>query len=195
MTQITSSSPEAHPPAAYRIQEPDVIHQLFDREVVVVDLRNGSYYSLSEVGGVAWLAFGSGGATTDEVSRRIAESHEVSLARVRDDVAAFVEQLLGHDLLVLCPVPAADQASDGSTSDAVPASPYAPPTIKLYNDLQDLFLLDPVHEVNPAMGWPQVAEEIPEGNRSDEVGAATAGDILVTEVADGVVFVNRDRGL
>ena len=195
MTQITSSSPEVHPPVAYRIQEPDVIHQLFDREVVVVDLRNGSYYSLSEVGGVAWLAFGSGGATTEEVSRRIAESHEVSLARVRDDVAAFVEQLLGHDLLVLCPAPAADQPGAGPTSDAVPASPYAPPTLKLYNDLQDLFLLDPVHEVNPAMGWPQVAEEIPEGNRGDEVRAATAGDILVTEVADGVVFVNRDRGL
>ena len=53
----------------YRVNEPDVIHQLIDREVVIVDLRNGSYYSVSESGGTAWLAFGS-----DMVTRNLRPS-------------------------------------------------------------------------------------------------------------------------
>lgn len=179
----------------FRIQEPDVIHQMFDREVVVVDLRNGSYYSLSDVGGLVWLAIGSSGGNLEQIIRHIANAYEAPLDGVRWDVDQFIHQLLRRDLI------APEKPSFNGDMNTVlegaakPGAPYVPPTLKLYNDLQDLFQLDPVHEVDPNIGWPQVAGGAPPKEIGDVVRATTGRDILVAGVPGGVVLVNRDLGL
>jgi hypothetical protein len=35
---------------------------------------------------------------------------------------------------------------------------FQPPTLESYNDMQDLLLLDPIHDVDD-MGWPQKAPD------------------------------------
>jgi hypothetical protein len=59
--------------------------------------------------------------------------------------------------------------------------------------LQDLLLLDPVHEVDPAVGWPQA------GARTDASTGATVrrsgADAVAAGVDTTVVVVNRDRGI
>jgi len=36
-------------------------------------------------------------------------------------------------------------------------SAFAPPVLERYTDMQDYFLLDPIHEVSPE-GWPKPAQ-------------------------------------
>ena len=187
---------------SYRVNEPDVIHQLFDREVVVVDLRNGSYYSLSESGGTAWLAFGSGGASVDDVARRLTTLYALPHDLAARDLQAFIAELTTRDLIVACPP--GGVAVDAATV-ATPTATYSPPELRSYNDLQELFLLDPVHEVDAAAGWPNAAAggpavpppAVPAAKQAitDIDRAATGGDVLTAKLGGHTLLVNRDTGV
>jgi hypothetical protein len=186
----------------YRVNEPDVIHQLIDREVVIVDLRNGSYYSVSESGGTAWLAFGSDGASFDDVATLLTTLYAIPADVAARDLRAFINELTTRDLLVSCPL------SQGAIDAAPPATPtatYSPPALQSYNDLQELFLLDPVHEVDAAAGWPHVAtggpavppSAAPAGAAATTGAspAATGGDVLTAKLGGHSLMVNRDTGV
>jgi hypothetical protein len=193
---------DAIPGQSYRVNEPDVIHQLFDREVVVVDLRNGSYYSLSESGGMAWLAFGSGGATVDHVASLLTAVYALSPDVAARDLQSFIAELTTRDLIVACPSAASSVAP---TPAAPPIAAYSPPELRSYNDLQELFLLDPVHEVDATAGWPHAASQGPGTSPTrastagqlpqPEHGAATGGDLLTARLGNSTLLVNRDAGV
>ena len=54
-----------------------------------------------------------------------------------------------------------DPAASGEPREDLPAGgPWTPPSIAVFSDMQDLFELDPIHDVDEA-GWPSRA---PEGN-------------------------------
>jgi hypothetical protein len=63
-------------------------------------------------------------------------------------VAGLVEQLLAEGLVV----EDAD-APVGASPPAPPADALEPPALEKFTDMQDLILLDPVHEVDER-GWP-----------------------------------------
>ena len=185
----------------YRVNEPDVIHQLFDREVVVVDLRNGSYYSLSETGGTAWLAFGAGGASFDNVARLLTTLYALPPDVAARDLRAFVGELTTRDLIV---PDSSGTASRDTVPAATPLAVYSPPELRSYNDLQELFLLDPVHEVDAAVGWPHAAAggpAVPPRDAATEPFAisvspdATGGDVLTAKLGGHTLLVNRDTGV
>ena len=190
------------PGQSYRVNEPDVIHQLFDREVVVVDLRNGSYYSLSESGGTAWLAFGSGGASFADVAQLLTGVYALPHDVVARDLQAFIAELTTRDLIVACPP---GGVAVEAANIATPTAAYSPPELRSYNDLQELFLLDPVHEVDAAAGWPNAAAggpavpppAVPAAKQAitDIDRAATGGDVLAAKLGGHTLLVNRDTGV
>jgi hypothetical protein len=193
---------DAVPGQSYRVNEPDVIHQLFDREVVVVDLRNGSYYSLSESGGTAWLAFGSGGARVADVAQLLTSVYALPHDVAARDLQAFIAELTTRDLIVACP---SGHGAVDAANVTTPTATYSPPELRSYNDLQELFLLDPVHEVDAAAGWPNAAAEGPavpppaasasvQAN-TDVDAAATGGDLLTAKLGGHTLLVNRDTGV
>jgi len=187
---------------SYRVNEPDVIHQLFDREVVVVDLRNGSYYSLSESGGIAWLAFGSGGARVADVAQLLTAVYTIPHDVAARDLQAFVAELTTRYLIIACP---STESSVDTAPAATPAAAYSPPDLRSYNDLQELFLLDPVHEVDAAAGWPNAAAGGPADSPPAAPAAkqaitgidraATGGDVLTAKLGGHTLLVNRDTGV
>ena len=187
---------------SYRVNEPDVIHQVFDREVVIVDLRNGSYYSLSESGGAAWLAFGTNGALVDDVARLLTTLYTVPPDVAARDLQAFVAELTTRDLIIACP---SGHGAVDAANVTKPTATYSPPELRSYNDLQELFLLDPVHEVDAAAGWPNAAaggpaESAPAAAAAKQAitdidRAATGGDVLTAKLGGHTLLVNRDTGV
>ena len=66
----------------------------------------------------------------------------------REQVLAFWARMLEEGLISPDPDPKSDHRDD------VPAAgPWSPPSIAVFSDMQDLFLLDPIHDVDEA-GWP-----------------------------------------
>ena len=124
--------------------------EAFDEEIVVVNLDSGNYYSLSASGPHIWVDLANGFSldeVVDRLGRRYAGERDVMSTTVR----ALITQLVDADLLV----EATDVASPGDGMATVPESdaPFQAPVVENYTDMQDLLLLDPIHDVDDA-GWP-----------------------------------------
>ena len=170
----------------FKINEPDVIHQAFDDEVVVVDLRSGAYFGLSDSATRAWQMVGPEGVSTAGLAAAMRSIWPASAAAIDADVCQFVDQLLVHDLIVpiaACPAPL--PAHEG----LVPA--YGPPVLQKHSDLQELFLLDPVHEVDPGAGWPN----LPEQGSSVVLTVAPDRERLVARTPELTLLIHRTTGL
>ncbi|MGA2014325.1 MAG: PqqD family protein [Solirubrobacteraceae bacterium] len=117
---------------------------------MAVDLERGSYYSIRGAGVSIWRAL-TRPATPDDVVARIATHFARSEAEVAGPVLRFISQLEDHGLLR----PADSEATGVAAADPPVGDPatFEPPRLEKFTDMEDLLLLDPVHEVD-ARGWP-----------------------------------------
>jgi hypothetical protein len=133
-----------------RPDRPDVIDEVFESETVVVHLRTGAYFAFDESAGVLWRLL-EPGRGLPELAALAAERHGLSEA----DVRAFVEQLRAAELVVAADAPLA-------AGELPEARPLGPPVVQVFTDMQDLLLLDPVHDLDlDGDGWPVAAADPP----------------------------------
>ena len=114
---------------------PDVIDEVFDGEAVLINLRHGRYYALDARATEVWRLVSAGVAV-----------EELMAARADEDVLSFLRRLVEEDLVVL---------DGGPLPPAAPPNGHPVPGLEVFNDLEDLLLLDPIHDVDPGTGWPQ----------------------------------------
>ena len=133
---------------AYRVNIPSVTHDTFDQEAVIINLKKGLYYSLDQTGEVIWQLIVQG-CTREQIVQEILCRYSGLSEDIEKEVLellAFVEQ----EEIVLpidCGNPPCFKIEQSSKQ------PFIKPVLHKYSDLQDLLLLDPIHEVNEA-GWP-----------------------------------------
>lgn len=132
----------------YRINSPKVIHQIFDTEVVVVNLESGSYYSVEGSGIEVWRLLTEGFAS-EEILEAISTSDHGG-AEASKSSAAFLREAEAEDLIIPESSSAAGNAGPKIASDFS----ASPPRLRKFTDMRDLLLLDPIHELDAA-GWPQ----------------------------------------
>jgi len=142
----------------YRINRPIVVDEVFDDEVVIIHFDTGNYYSLDSIGTEIWGLI-EGGASVGEMVESLAQRYDGSHSAMEDAITGFVVELQEEDLVAAC-TPAdrttLDQGEKRSQGDgAASRRKFGPPILSRYTDMQDLLLLDPIHEVDEA-GWPSV---------------------------------------
>jgi hypothetical protein len=133
-----------------------VINEMIDGEAIMINLATGNYYSLDSIGGEVWELLEqslSVGQVVSELGRR----YEASEEAIRSAVEDLLEQLSREDLVVR------DDSSGAAPSvqpvqSTADRTPFHAPKLQKFTDMQDLILLDPVHEVD-SRGWPYAAEE------------------------------------
>lgn len=127
-----------------RVNTPQISHQTIDGEVVIINLDNGCYYSLLDLSAALWQ-FVAAGRTSDEIAAAVAAAYPEP-ADAAAQALAFVEQLRAEGLVV-----------DGGPAASGPVPPlpasWAAPLLEKFTDMQELLMLDPIHEVD-AVGWP-----------------------------------------
>jgi hypothetical protein len=142
-------------PIKYRIKTPEVIYETIEGETVIVNLENGLYYSLhSETGVDAWTLIEAGldfPTMSAYLAHRYTQNDQIVSSALRD----FIILLQQEGLIEV----------DQRTQDSPVASPdmalktpvgvFEPPSIERFSDMQDLLLLDPIHDVDEA-GWPNL---------------------------------------
>ena len=124
-----------------------VKHDRLDDEVMVIDLDSGAYFALTGAAADAWDLLATGHPQS-ETAALLAQRYGVPLECAAEDLRVFVEDVVRERLLVDAP----PRAMEDPELPA-PRSPYASPRIERFDELADLLLLDPVHEVEPT-GWP-----------------------------------------
>ncbi len=133
----------------YRMNAPGVIHETLDGEAVIVNLLTGTYYSLDRVGGVIWNLLISG-MNSAETVQQLETAFDADNATLTVAVAGLTATLVEEELIV----PIKDE--DIPVPHATPAGerlPFEKPVLHRYTDMQELLLLDPIHEVDER-GWP-----------------------------------------
>ena len=136
---------------AYRINTPKAGREIIDGEAVIVHLGTGVYYSVDQSGAAIWSLIEQGtpvAAILDALQIHYAAPPAEIEAGLRD----FIAQLLAEGLVLPLDAPqaTADAASlaGGATGDV-----WRAPALGRYTDMEDLLLLDPIHEADDT-GWP-----------------------------------------
>ena len=140
----------------FRINAPRVIHEPFEHEVVVVNLDTGRYYCLQKAGVDLWDGL-MAGASIGELVDGLRAAYDETDVSIEAALASAVDDLKREDLIVEVPLadppPSPWRAKGAGTKSRV----FERPTLQTYTDMQDLLLLDPIHEVDEA-GWPVAAD-------------------------------------
>jgi Coenzyme PQQ synthesis protein D (PqqD) len=137
----------------YRIPPTDVSAEAFDQEVLAINLKSGHYHSLREAAVPLWNLLTSG-HSIESAATALSNATGTPLDSVLADARPFVDSLLSHGLLV------AVESSGPPSASTVPSNRYVPPVLEHYSDMQELLLIDPVHEV-AVSGWPHQPETGP----------------------------------
>lgn len=139
-----------------RLNAPKVIHEEFDDEVVIANLDSGRYYSVDLIGAAIWRLV-IAGITREEIFARIRTEFTGDAIEIERGTGNFLDELVDESLLI------AESIEDGvgSSSAASPRPsaqiPFVAPRLQKYTDMEELLLLDPVHEVDET-GWPRKRE-------------------------------------
>ena len=136
----------------YKPASSKVIHEIFEGEVVIVNLESGSYYSLRNTGAAVWNALMRGASQTDIVAQ-IAQNYIGERALIEQGVNQLLSEMQTEGLIAPVTAERANAASAAPIAPPAPTENFQAPVLEKYSDMQDLLLLDPIHEVDDA-GWP-----------------------------------------
>ena len=133
------------------INYPDAVAEAFDGEFVVVNLRTGTYFSLEATAAVLW-PFVVDGTPVSDLKDALRVLFPDAPTDAQEHLNAWIEELVSHQLIRVGEPPKTRKMF------AATGKPYQPPALGVHADLQDILLLDPVHDVDEA-GWPMAAPQ------------------------------------
>jgi hypothetical protein len=136
----------------YRANAPHVIAETIGGETIIVHLSTGCYFSLEGAAVDVWDGI-SAGHSVDAIVAELAARYDATPEHIDESVRRLLDELRSEELIV----EGEAASSNGAPAAAAPASgvraPFVEPAISKFTDMQDIILLDPVHEVD-ARGWP-----------------------------------------
>ena len=126
----------------FQINSPKVIHQIFDSEVVIVNLETGIYYSIRGSGIDVWRGLNVGIAPDQIIEVFVPVGAET---KIRE----FMQELEREQLIVQ--TDAEKESGTGGTFSAPEV--FVPPVLEKFTDMREMLLIDPIHELDES-GWP-----------------------------------------
>lgn len=138
----------------FTVDERSVVFERYDNEVITINLNTGIYYTLNTTAADVF-EFLASGCPVAELIAALQPRYSNDLRLFETDLLRFVSELSKAGLIE----PSKDNGRRPfePISESQPKSIFESPVLRTHDDLQELFLLDPVHEVG-AEGWP-----MPEG--------------------------------
>lgn len=133
----------------YNIYDNNIISDVFGDEVVLVNLESGVYYSLRESAAQMWIRIIEQYSTT-EILTDLNQIYQVGEYDMVSDINIFVAQLLEEKIIKI--VTGSEKKSINFNSKGTLVI-YKTPVLETFSDMQEILLLDPVHDVDKA-GWP-----------------------------------------
>ncbi len=142
----------------YEPAGPDIVSEEIDGEVIIVNLGNGNYYSLSQSATVVWAGI-QARATVEGLGHRLRGRYSGDPGAMDRDLAELLQALEAERLIALrngaeAAAPTGVPASAAEAEAAGKMEAYLPPLFERFTDMGDLLLLDPVHEAEDEKGWP-----------------------------------------
>ncbi len=135
----------------YKFNAPRMIHETIEKETVVIDTETGIYFSITGSGYLIMQMLDQGAHIAD-LAAQVAATFGIDAASLHPHVEDFVAQLLTEEMIV------PTEEAPGAVAALVFADGegYVPPVLEKFTDMNDLLLMDPIHDVSDE-GWPRRA--------------------------------------
>ncbi|WP_245487874.1 PqqD family protein [Mesorhizobium sp. M4A.F.Ca.ET.022.05.2.1] len=115
----------------------------------MLDLASGRYFGFSDTGSRIWQAL-SLGVPAPVLVGLAAGTATIGLV----ELESFIAQLIDFGLLAPAPDASAQPLPSGLPAEL--AASREPLKVDVHDDLADLIMVDPIHEVEEPLGWPAV---------------------------------------
>jgi hypothetical protein len=146
----------------FRLNQPHVVYESFTDEMVLINLASGNYYSVDLTGKMV-IQMLADSRSPGEIISALAARHDLQLSEIETHIHPFIAALQAEGLIV--PVPASDSlvapASMPIEHPSGNGGDFIPPRLQRFSDMQDLLLLDPIHQVDES-GWPVAKTDPPQ---------------------------------
>src|ERR1700746_2628178 len=132
---------------AYVANSSSVVYEKFDEEAVLINVETGVYFSLRGSAPRIWALLQSP-STLDGIVLQMGATE----SGAREAIEAFLGELVAQSCVLTRQVEEIEIV--GSPAPAGAADAFEPPILQAFSDLQELIVVDPVHEVDARDGWP-----------------------------------------
>ncbi|MBL1209353.1 PqqD family protein [Geminocystis sp. GBBB08] len=139
-------------PEYYSINCPRIIYENVNNEIIIIDTLTGSYFSLKETGSQIWYLIAKNN-NNNEIVQYLFQNREADINQILKDVKFFLQDLLDNNLIIPLKKPDANSENQELLESKIL---YVTPKLNKFTDMQDLLLIDPIHDVNEE-GWPNRA--------------------------------------
>ena len=136
--------------------KPSIVYEAFGDETVIVNLDTGSYYSALGTSSVIWRLIGEA-VSEPEILRRVRADFIGDSDAISSATARFLDQLVEEGLVVCERIPN-DEPANAADEIRDPKKEFSAPLLQKYTDIEDMLLLDPIHEVDD-QGWPSTRKQ------------------------------------
>ena len=147
--------------STFRPRQMGIVHDVIEGQVLIIRSDSGAYYSMEGTGTVVWegiLRGESVDAITASAVQRYPDTPELA-ADIRYLFADLQrEQLIEETTSASSPGTTTSASSPGTTTSTPWPDTWTAPALAIFNDMKDLLLFDPIHEVGPE-GWPYASHE------------------------------------
>ena len=145
----------------FRINSPNIIHETIDSETVIVNLNTGNYYSLDKIGVEIWTLIEKH-IPLHEIIEDISHRYQGQRSLIEHSVIQLVNELNKENLIIKNNSETSETNSGFDYKETSGAQTkkmvFETPILHKYNDMQELLLIDPIHEVEET-GWPNVKKD------------------------------------
>jgi hypothetical protein len=135
---------------SFEIASDKILAKEFDGEMTLINLDTGVYFAAGGPALDIWQALAAGREVA-ATARRLVARYGVTEGVALSETAKFAALFVGYGLLI----PSTASANVGGEEDLQQdPEEWSEPWVEDYGDMQDLLLLDPVHDVNGG-AWPR----------------------------------------
>jgi hypothetical protein len=136
----------------YRVNDPQVISETVGGETIVVNLATGHYFNLQGTAVDVWEAI-LREEPRDTIVAGLTARYAAANGEIADAVDSLLAELAAAELVVPEESNEPAHVPESTPQAGQDLAPFTPPSFTAFTDMQDIILLDPVHEVD-ARGWP-----------------------------------------
>lgn len=136
----------------YTLNSEKMFYDVADGVAVIIDFTSGTYYGLGELSSAVFenMMNGAGDGAILAALKAIPGCPDT----IEEGYKAFLDTLFEREMIL----------GDGEGGECAPIDPALAEggfelTCEDFSEVQDLLLADPVHDVEPEMGWPFLKEE------------------------------------
>lgn len=134
----------------YEINAPEVVDEIFEDEIVVINFENGNYFSLRQSAIDIWQGVREG-RSIRSIASLLEAKYEIKAEEAETIVSELVGQLERDGLIRVSSETKQVLSVPRQTEKLV----FAAPLYEKFTDMNDLLVLDPMHDVDEN-GWPHV---------------------------------------